>query len=64
MNSDVSADKIIDFMDCKGTPRGDAILNRIKTLINPPKPYPINAKRVSVKTTGAVLTTFLYPGKK
>ncbi len=46
-----------------GTPRGDAIFERIKLLTRPPKPQPTNSKLISQQTKD-MLPLFHYQEKE
>lgn len=50
MNLDFPPQKIVKFFDVNiKSPRGQAILEKVKILIRPPKPYPENCKQIPLR---------------
>ena len=65
LNLEFPHEKIVKFLGARvETPRGNAILTRIKLLKTPPKAPPTNSKRIDARTTGEQLPLYHYVGKK
>ena len=65
INLEYPDEKIVKLLGTRvDTPRGNAILTRIKLLKTPPKAPPTNSKRIDARTTGEQLPLYHYVGKK